>query len=894
MRNQLLLGSSSMKALLNIVLLTCTLTGISFGQSSILKGKVTHGSSPILDAEIIIESINVSAYVDVNGNFKLVVPSNQDLSVKIIAEGYQDYERVFNLEPDEVIKLRIKLDEELGTVYIDTVLKEPGLDTLPILKPGSLTSPMGNFEDMLKTGGIGVSSSNELSSGYNVRGGNFDENLVYVNDVEIYRPFLARSGQQEGLSFVNPSMISNIRFSAGGFEARYGDKMSSVLDITYKRPIKFGGVFSASLLGADVQFGNESKNHLWSYNTGIRYRSNGYLFNALPTKGQYRPVFTDIQTRITYSRGDWEHSFMGYSAMNKYRVVPENAESEFGTVNEALRLRVFFEGQEISQFNTYLGAFRSRYISPNDRTKLRFIGSVFQTIESENFDILGQYFLDELEKDISSDDFGESAYSRGVGSYIEHARNELNGTVFSFAHKGEHRFSNWELLWGGTYKHERIQDKLSEWNMLDSAGYSIPHVDDSVGYTDPAAQPYQYLELFEVVKAKNTVLSNRIQGYVQSNLYLHRKKEITFSGRYANNDTTVKKDTTFESNAYLKVNAGIRTHYWSYNGQNVISPRAVLEYKPRWYYWDESQLFRRSVSFRLSLGHYAQPAFYREYRDFYGTLNPEIRAQNSYHAVLGGDYVFRMWKRPFKLTMELYYKHLTDIVPYEVDNVKLRYFAENNATGYAYGADLKVNGEFVKGIESWLTVGYLKTEEDINNDFYYNYYNDEGERIIMGYTANNVVVDSQLIEPGYIPRPTDQRISVGLFFQDHMPKNLIPGSKIKWETLSVNLNLVFGAALPYGPPNHDRWRDVLRTPPYRRVDIGFAKEILSNEQKERKKAGSLLTKISKLKLSFEVFNLLDINNVIAYNWIKDVTGRSYAVPSYLTSRRINVRLTALF
>ncbi len=853
-----------------------------------------HGKEPLLDAELSIRSINVNAYVDLNGSFNLNVPSNQELNLVIKAEGYQNYSRTFILKDDETVKLRIKMEEELGTVYIDTVLKEPGLDTLPILKPGTITSPMGNFEDMLKTGGIGVSSSNELSSGYNVRGGNFDENLVYVNDVEVYRPFLARSGQQEGLSFVNPSMISNIRFSAGGFEARYGDKMSSVLDITYKRPINFGGVFSASLLGADVQFGSESKNHLWSYNTGIRYRSNGYLFNALPTKGQYRPVFTDVQTRITYSRGEWEHSFMGYGAMNKYRVVPENAESEFGTVNEALRLRVFFEGQEISQFNTYLGAYRARYISPLKNTKLRFIGSVFQTIESENFDILGQYFLDELEKDITSEEFGESAYSRGVGSYIEHARNELNGTVFSIAHKGEHRFSSWELLWGGTYKHERIRDELSEWNMLDSAGYSIPHIQDSVGYTDPTAQPYQYLELFEVVKAKNSVTSNRIMGYIQSNLYLHRNKEITFHGKYSDNDTTFVKDTTFSSNAYLKVNAGIRTHYWSYNGQNVISPRAVLEYKPRWYYWNDRQLYRRSVSLRLSMGHYAQPAFYREYRGFNGDLNPEIRAQHSYHLVLGGDYVFRMWDRPFKLTSEFYYKELRDIIPYEVDNVKLRYFAENNSRGYAYGTDLKINGEFVKGIESWLTIGYLKTEEDINDDFYYNYFNDQGEQIIQGYTANDVAVDSQLIQPGYIPRPTDQRISVGLFFQDHMPKNLIPGSKIKWETLSVNLNLVFGSSLPYGPPNHDRWRDVLRTPPYRRVDIGFAKEILSNSQKERKKNNSIIAKIDKLKLSLEVFNLLDINNVIAYNWIKDVTGRSYAVPSYLTSRRINVRLTALF
>lgn len=868
------------------------ITNLVSAQTATLKGVVVHGSEPILDAEVMVSEMSYRSYVGIEGEFNITVPANVSVTLKIEAEGYQDYRRQFKLSENQTLPLKIKLQPEMEVV-IDTMLVDGGLIPIDGLPPGSMVSTTGNFEDLIKTQ-LGVKSNNELSSGYNVRGGNFDENLVYVNDVEIYRPFLARSGQQEGLSFTNPNMISKILFSAGGFEARYGDKMSSVLDITYKRPVEFGGSLTASLLGGDLQFGNESKDHLWSYNIGTRYRSNGYLFNALPTKGQYRPVFADLQTRITYSRGDWEHSFMGYAALNKYRVVPESAESEFGTVNEALRLRVFFEGQEISQFNTYLGAFRSSYISANLKTRLRFIGSTFRTIESENFDILGQYFLDELEKDISSDEFGESAYNRGIGSYIEHARNELDATVFSFAHKGNHRFNKWEMLWGGTYKHERINDRLSEWNMLDSAGFSIPHVSDSVGYTDPSAQPYQYLELFEVIKARNQIFSNRIQGYLQGNFYVSRGKQIDYSGPSEIGDSTFIKDTSFVSNAFLKINAGVRTHYWDYNGQNVISPRVVLEYKPRWYLWRKDQLYRRTTAFRLSLGQYAQPAFYREYRDFNGNLNPEIRAQKSYHAVLGADYVFYMWGRKFKYTTEAYYKYLTDIVPYEVDNVKLRYFAENNADGYAYGLDMKVNGEFIKGIESWLTVGYLKTEEDIRDDFYYNYFNSDGEQIIAGFTANSEAVDSQLVEPGFIPRPTDQRISVGLFFQDHMPKDLIPGSKFKWETLSVNLNIVFGTALPYGPPNHDRWRDVLRTPPYRRVDIGFAKEILSQEQKDRKKEGSLLRKIHKMKLSVEVFNLLDINNVISYNWIKDVSGRSYAVPSYLTSRRLNVRLTTLF
>ncbi len=868
--------------------------GQVWGQTATLTGSVLHGSRPIIDAEVIVPSANFRTYVKPDGSFEIQIPAGQKIAVQFEASDYQPYETTVELAENETVRLKIKLQPEMEVV-IDCTLVEAGLNRIPNPPPGSLPSVMGNFEDVLKTQ-IGVKSSNELSAGYNVRGGNFDENLVYVNDVEIYRPFLARSGQQEGLSFINPAMISNILFSAGGFEARYGDKMSSVLDIEYKRPRELGGSLTASLLGGDFQVGNESKNHLWSYNFGARYRSNGYLFNALPTKGQYRPVFADIQSRITYNLGDWEYSFMGYTALNKYRVVPETSESEFGTVNEALRLRVFFEGQEISQFNTYLGAFRAKYVSPDRKTNMRFVGSAFRTVESENFDILGQYFLDELERDISSDEFGESAYNRGVGSYIEHARNELDATVYSFAYKAEKNFNKWDLLWGTTYKHERINDKLSEWQMLDSAGFSVPHVTDSVGYQDPSAQPYQYLELFEVIKAKNQISSNRLQGYLQGNFRTYFTKEnFTFSGAMQVDDsTTVVKDTTFESNSYLKLHAGIRSHFWDYNGQNVISPRLVVEYKPRWYLWRHNKIYRRSAALRVAVGQYAQPPFYREYRDFNGHLNPEIRAQRSYHFVLGGDYVFYMWGRKFKYTAEAYYKHLTDIVPYEVDNVKLRYFAENNATGYAYGLDMNVNGEFIEGIESWFTIGYLKTEENINNDFYYNYLNSEGEVIIDGFTANNAVVDSQLVEPGFIPRPTDQRITVGLLFQDHMPADLIPGSKFKWETLSVSLNVVFGTALPYGPPNHNRWQDVLRTPPYRRVDIGFAKEILSQEQKDRKKEGSVFKKINTMKLSVEVFNLLDIQNVVAYNWVQDVNARNYAVPSYLTSRRLNVRLTTIF
>lgn len=862
---------------------------LSWNQTAMVTGHVTSSGVAVLDANIQIIETSKRATVDENGFFSIEVPADQNITFLVQAQGFHNFKKKLKLKAGTKKYIRCVMVSELPEVEVYGKQEIP-LYRLDPLKPGTVTV-LGNFEDRIKTE-LGVSSNNELSSGYNVRGGNFDENLIYVNDVEIYRPFLARSGQQEGLSFVNPNMVENILFSAGGFESRYGDKLSSVLDITYKKPTTFGGSATVSILGGDVQFGGVSKDNLLTYNAGVRYRANGYLFNALPTKGEYRPVFADLQTRITYDRGNVEHSLMGYLSLNRYRVVPETRETEFGTVNEALRLRVFFEGQEVSQFNTYLGAYRALW-TPTPKSDLRFIASVFRTVESENFDILGQYFLEELERDISSSEFGETAFSRGVGAFRDHARNELDATVYSFAHKGRQRIRKMELLWGVNFKHEHINDKLSEWHLLDSAGYSIPSVSDSVGYTDPNAQPYRYLELSEVVKARNQVTSNRLMGYLQANWVLTNKDSIKWSGKKRQGDSIVQQDTVIESTSFFKINAGVRSHFWDFNNQNVISPRVVLSYKPRWYHYKDSLFLRRNVSFRLSGGLYAQPPFYREYRDFNGDITSSIKAQQSIHIVAGGDYIFYLWGRPFKYTAEVYYKNMRDIIPYEIDNVRIRYFAENSAKAYAYGIDMKLNGQFIKGVESWITLGYLKTEEDLLNDLRTVNYNAAGKEIIPGFTNDDVVVSTEEIAPGYIPRPTDQRVSVGLFFQDRMPSQWNT-PKIRWETFSVNLNLVFGTGLPYGPPGRDRWRDILRSPPYRRVDIGFAKDILSPGKIERSAEKSIWKKMNELKVSLEVFNLLDINNTISYTWVEDVTGRTYSVPSYLTSRRINLKLTAIF
>ena len=438
---------------------------------------------------------------------------------------------------------------------------------------------------------------------------------------------------------------------------------------------------------------------------------------------------------------------------------------------------------------------------------------------------------------------------------------------------------------------EIINDKISEWNQIDSARFNIPHPPDSVGYTDPTAQPYQYLTLSNVVKSKNNLQSNRLSGYIQDMYRISIPKTIYFEDSVRLKDSVYSIKDTIETNSYFSMTGGLRANYWDYNSQLVVSPRISFNFRPAWFYVRDDEIYRRNVSFRFATGFYYQPPFYRETRNLQGLINPEIRAQKSIHFVLGSDYTFFMWNRPFKLGAETYYKHLTDIIPYEIDNVRIRYYGENNAKGYATGIDLKLNGEFVKGIESYASLSYMKTQEDILDDYYYDYYNSDGEEIITGYTANDVATDSIRTEPGYIPRPSDQRVSFALFFQDRMPEEWNT-EKVKWSTLKVNLTVVFGTALPYGPPGQDRYKDTLRSSLYKRVDIGFSKELLTDKTKY--KDGSLWKKIDKMWLSFEVFNLLDISNTINYNWVKDVSGRQYAIPSFLTSRRLNLKLVAQF
>jgi hypothetical protein len=778
---------------------------------------------------------------DENGAYSIVIDAGKTLTLIFYNSSFDQLTYTLTAKPGQTISFspKMKFKNTLNeVVFIDNKNPEPIIPLDPKVYT-QLPSPTGNIEDLIKTTGIGVSSNNELSSGYSVRGGNFDENLVYVNDIEVYRPFLVRSGQQEGFSFANPSMVQSINFSAGGFEAKYGDKLSSVLDITYRKPMKFEGSASASFLGGNFQMEGISKNRLIAWSIGTRYRSNVYLLKSLDTQGEYKPSAFDFQTFLTFDvNPKWKIEFLGNIANNKYLVVPATRTTNFGTVNNALQLRVFFDGQELMQYTTFMGGLSTTY-RPDSKTKLKFITSAYRANEEEVYTIQGQYYIDQLEADLGKPNFGQVAFNRGVGTFINNGRNYLNATVYNVEHKGTRIIREGsDFKWGARYQMEQIEDKLSEWRVIDSAGYLVPWSADKI-------------ELIDVYKTKISLPSSRSQAYMQYSV------------------NKLMKDSS-----NLSITAGIRGNYWTVNQQFIFSPRVTFAYKPNW---------KTDWLFKLSGGLYYQPPFYRELRNIDGQINKDVKAQRSIHIVFSGDYIFKMWERPFKLIMAGYYKHLNDLITYEVDNVRIRYFANNNTDGYAVGTDIRINGEFVKGVESWASIGFLRTYEYSKDNIHYVYYNKDQEEIIKGYTFDQVKADSVRVDPGSIPRPTDQLVTFGLFFQDYLPK--APAFKF-------NLNLQFGSGLPFGPPTHLRWQQLLRMPPYRRVDAGFAYNVIKENREIKTK--SPFNKLREMWIFLEVFNLLQVQNTVSYTWIQDVTGNRYAIPNYLTNRQVNLRLQFKF
>tara|TARA_B100001248_G_scaffold235703_1_gene198618 strand:- start:5710 stop:8154 length:2445 start_codon:yes stop_codon:yes gene_type:complete len=793
-----------------------------------ISGTITDEKNNIISA-VNISILNQSdgTTSDENGNYILSVPTNRSVIVNFSFIGYEiEKIRLPSLKRDQNYKLDISLKSST-TLLEDIIItdKQSRKESFNKIKPRHVSiipGSAGGVEAILKTL-PGVSSANELSAQYSVRGGNFDENLVYVNGIEVYRPFLIRSGQQEGLSFVNTDMVSNILFSAGGFEAKYGDKMSSVLDIKYKKPIKNKASIKLGLLGGSAHFEGLNNNRRFSYILGIRNKSNQYLLNSLDTEADYQPRFTDIQTLLNYKLNtNWDISFLANISSNEYKMIPNDRETEFGTVNEALKLRIYFEGQELDKYETYFGAISSKY-QPNTKLNLQFTSSIFRTFEQENFDIIGEYWLYQLDNNLGSEDFGDIAFDRGVGKYINHARNNLNATVSNLSHDGSYNNETGFFNWGIKLQKEEIDDNISEWQLIDSAFFNYPHPNDNIGGD---SDPNQEIILNELLKTQINLVSYRNSGYVQ-----------------------VSKDI---KNISLKV--GTRGSYWSFNEEFIMSPRLSFAYAPFW---------EKDVVFRAATGLYYQSPFYKELRNTSGELNYNIKSQKSVHFVIGSDYLFYNWGRPFKWITEIYYKKLENLIPYKVDNVRIQYLSNELSNGYATGIDMKINGEFVPGVESWASLSIMKTEEDIVGDTKLN-------------TSGNEV------EVGYIPRPTDQRVNFSMFFQDYIPGN--PNYK-------MHLNFIYGTGLSFGPPKSEKFQDILRIPDYRRVDIGFSAVIKEEAEKSRFK---FLNLFNSIWISAELFNLLDINNTVSYLWISDINGREYAVPNYLTSRQINTKFIMTF
>lgn len=800
---------------------------VSGQQNYILNGAIRDTTgSPVRYANIYAEGTNLGTSADSTGMFRLVLENNKNYTLVISAVGYINKKiSVSTISgKGKTISLILKSSsKELKKVEVyGSRARPPGFIQIELKDFHVLPNASGNIESILKTM-PGVSSSNELSSQYSVRGGNFDENLVYVNDIEIYRPFLVRSGKQEGLSFVNPDMVYSIQFSAGGFDASYGDKMASVLDIRYRKPTEFSGSFTFSLLGGSAHIEDISANKKFTYISGFRYKSNQYLLNTFDTKGDYKPSFTDWQTYLNYELSEkLDIGFLGNFASNSYQFIPENRRTSFGTVKDAVQLFVLYDGQEIDRFTTLTGAVSANY-RPNDKVEIKNIISAFNTREQETFDIEGFYSLNALDREIGSENLGDSIMNIGVGHFIDHARNNLDATVLSISQKGKYKSGKSILEWGLKIKHEVINDQIREWKLVDSAGFSLPYSDEEVN-------------LAESRYANNRLSSNRYTSYLQH------------TGLYSIGTTAIQ------------VNGGLRFHYWDLNSQFLLSPRGIIYIEPAWL---------NDWRFHLSTGIYYQPPFYKELRMPDGSLNKNIEAQKSVHCVAGSEFNFIAWERPFRFTTEVYYKKLDQLVPYFIDNVRIDYVGQNIAHGYVTGIELKINGEFVDDAESWASLSIMQAREDIEND---SYINDDGETIY----------------PESYPRPTDQLLNFSLFFQDYFPGN---------PTYRVHLIMHYGTGLPTKPATTERFDQYFRMPSYRRVDIGFSKTFSAGDNSRL--MNGVLRHLETIRIGAEIFNLLDINNTVSYIWIRTVNNldnvsNRFAVPNYLTSRRLNFRVSVRF
>ncbi len=790
--------------LLNIILLfLCLLyAGNAMGQSFTLQGKVSdQDGNPIELASIMVASQGKITMSNLKGEFSMQLQSEDSVKVRFSMLGYKSKVRVLRRpQGKQTLQIQLSSDNEMQEVVVQAKVQQHGTtEEIKVEATKRNPSVSGNVvEEILQTQ-AGVSTHSELSSQYNVRGGTFDENSVYINSVEVYRPFLVRSGQQEGLSVINADLVESVGFSTGGFEAKYGDKMSSALDITYKRPKRTEGSITASMLGANGYLGIATKKLTWT--NGLRYKTNKYLLGSLETKGEYNPSFLDYQTYLSWQPSKrWQVDFIGNISENNYNFEPKDRETKFGTLKNVKSFKVYFDGKEKDLFRTFFGSLSiTNHLTP--RTDISLIASAFSTKEQQRYDIQGQYWLTQT----------ETSENLGVGTYMQHSRDYLKANVRSLKLMMQQRAGNHRVEGALTYKIEKIEENSAEYEYRDSAGYNIPHTGET-------------LDMIYSMRARNNLDAKRIEAYLQD------------TWNFKSNDSVP---------TLYRLNYGVRYAHWDFNGESIVSPRASLNITPGW---------NRNLSFRVAAGLYYQAPFYKELRDTtmingvtYALLNKKIRSQRSIHALASMSYRFSMMNRPFKFTAEAYYKAISRLVPYSVDNVKVTYYGDNETSGHAAGLDLKLFGEFVPGADSWLTLSVMNTSMKLN--------------------GKNV------------PLPTDQRFALNLFFTDYFP------GSTRWR---MSLKLAYADGLPFSAPHQELTSTPFRAPAYKRADIGMSYRLFDNQD------GSRSSIFRNVWLGLDCLNLFGINNVNSYYWITDISGQQYAVPNYLTGRQINAKISVEF
>jgi len=798
------------------------------GQSASITGVILNEQNEPV-SKVNIKSDDGGTFSDENGFYFLEIISEKETSVTFSHVGLKNVvvENLI-LNSNEIFEFNpiMKVD----AIQVDGVTVTPtgekdveGVTTIPPKLVRRIPGANAGVENILKLL-PGVSSNNELSTQYSVRGGNYDENLIYINEIEVYRPFLIRSAQQEGLSFVNSDLTQNLKFSPGGFQAKYGDKLSSVLDITYKNPTDFEVQLDLSFLGASASVETLSKNKKFGSITGLRYRNNALLVNSQQTNSNFNPVFVDLQSYSSYRFSkQFELGFLGNISVNDYQNEPIDRQTNFGTLNEPKSLTVNYDGNENNRFSTAFGALKGTY-HLNDAVDLKLISSIYHTTEEEYSDIIAAYELGGVNSNFSDDTLGEPVASRGIGSQFNRTRNDLDALIFNLQHRGIYRKDDKKIEWGVKYIHEDIRDQLRESEFIDSLGFSIRPPFSEFANNEPEEPFDEDLVAYSNLNAINFIKTNRFTAFAQYS----------------------ERDQWGETDVYY--NFGLRGHLWTVSGtgvakvrQSVFSPRAQFAIKPKW---------EKDIIFRLSGGVYKQPPFYRELRDSTGTVRSNVKAQQAIHAVFGTEYSFKLWERPFNLTGELYFKDLKNVNPYTLDDVRIRYSANNNTIGYVFGAEFRMNGAFVPGTESWVSIGYLKTEE--NRD-----------------------------SRGYIARPTDQRFKLGILFQDYIPN--IPN-------LKMYLNLVYNTGVPGGSPSYaDPYIFNNRLRDYRRADLGISYIYKKLPQKH------WLKKCKELSFGLEIFNMFNNQNSITNTWVRDVDSKNeFAIPNFMTSRVLNLRLKTRF